>query len=61
MLRFRSRVYFVNRDIIQALPFGMGSLTLTYFRILNELAKSLRSRRKVQPYAPSRGSATGPS
>lgn len=61
VLRLGSRVYYVNREIIKALPFGVGSLTLAYFRVLDEFSERLRSRRKVESDSPSRSSTVGPS
>lgn len=39
ILRFGSRIYRIDRDIIKALPFGLGSPLLGYLRILEGLEK----------------------
>lgn len=44
VLHIGSRAYHVDRDIIKALPFGMGNIALAYFRILEKLLQGVRSR-----------------
>lgn len=41
ILRLGTRVYRIDRDIIKALPFGLGNPLLAYFRIAESLEKSL--------------------
>jgi predicted XRE-type DNA-binding protein len=41
ILRLGSRVYRINRDIIKALPFGLGNPLIAYFRIAEKLEKTL--------------------
>jgi hypothetical protein len=45
ILRLGSRVYRVDRDIIKAMPMGMGNLTLGYFRIFEKVQERIRLRR----------------
>jgi hypothetical protein len=37
ILRLGSKVYRINRDIIKALPFGIGNPLLAYFRIVEKI------------------------
>jgi hypothetical protein len=39
ILRLGSRVYRIDRDIIEALPFGFGNLLIASFRIAEKLEK----------------------
>ena len=41
ILRLGSRVYRIDRDIIKALPFGLGNPLIAYFRIAEKLEKTL--------------------
>jgi predicted XRE-type DNA-binding protein len=41
ILRIGSRVYSIDRDIIKALPFGLGNPLIAYFRIAAKLEKTL--------------------
>lgn len=41
ILRIGSLVYRIDRDIIKALPFGLGNPLLAYVRIANKLDKSI--------------------
>ncbi len=41
ILRIGSRVYRIDRDIIKALPFGLGNPLIAYFRIAEKLEKAL--------------------
>ncbi|MBD2021945.1 hypothetical protein H6F43_17330 [Leptolyngbya sp. FACHB-36] len=41
ILRLGSRVYRIDRDIIKALPFGLGNPLIAYFRIAGKLKKTL--------------------
>ena len=41
ILRLGSRVYRIDRDIVKALPFGLGNLLIAYFRIAEKLEKAL--------------------
>jgi len=45
VLRFGTRVYRIDRDIIKALPFGTGNLVLAYFRVLEPFLDRLRHRK----------------
>ncbi len=40
ILKIGRRVYRIDRDIIKALPFGLGNPLLAYFRIVENLEKS---------------------
>jgi hypothetical protein len=40
ILRLGSRVYRIDRDIIKALPFGLGNPLIAYFRIVEGLEKT---------------------
>jgi hypothetical protein len=42
ILRLGSRVYRIDRDIIKALPFGLGNPLIAYFRIVEKLGKTFR-------------------
>ena len=44
ILRLGSRVYRIDRDIIKALPFGLGNPLIAYFRIAEELEKTALSK-----------------
>ena len=41
ILRLGSRVYRIDRDIIKALPFGLGNPLIAYFRIAEKLEKAV--------------------
>ena len=41
ILRLGSRVYRIDRDIIKALPFGLGNPLIAYFRIADKLEKAV--------------------
>lgn len=41
ILRLGSRVYRIDRDIIKALPFGLGNPFIAYFRIAERLEKAM--------------------
>lgn len=41
ILRLGSRVYRIDRDIIKALPFGLGNPLIAYFRVAEKLEKTL--------------------
>lgn len=41
ILRLGSRVYRIDRDIIKALPFGLGNPLIAYFRVVGKLEKTL--------------------
>lgn len=41
--RLGTRTYSIDRDIIKALPFGMGNLTLAYLRLLERIQKRRRN------------------
>jgi hypothetical protein len=43
-LRLGSKVYRIDRDIIKALPFGIGNPLIAYFRIAEKLEKTLLPR-----------------
>jgi len=46
ILRLGSRVYRIDRDIIKALPFGLGNPLIAYFRIAEKLAKAVLPKQR---------------
>lgn len=49
LLRFGSRVYRIDRDILKALPFGMGNITVAYLRLLEKIAQRRQSQKLLPP------------
>jgi hypothetical protein len=46
ILRIGSRVYRIDRDIIKALPFGLGNPLIAYFRIAENLEKAILPKQR---------------
>ncbi len=46
ILRLGSRVYSIDRDIIKALPFGLGNPLIAYFRIVEKLEKAVLPKQR---------------
>ena len=46
ILRLGSRVYSIDRDIIKALPFGLGNPLIAYFRIAEKLEKAVLPKQR---------------
>ncbi len=46
ILRLGSRVYRIDRDIIKALPFGLGNPLIAYFRIVEKLEKAVLPKQR---------------
>jgi hypothetical protein len=51
MWHLGTRTYRIDRDIIKALPFGMGNITLAYLRVLERI----QNRKRAAPSLPESG------
>lgn len=51
ILRLGSKVYRIDRDIIKATPFGLGTVLLACSRLFEQFSKSRRDQRKRQTAA----------